>query len=294
MNALNSLMNPAAIGQTVQQGFQQGRQMRSQMETQNALSQLATDPTNQEAMQNLARYNPQAAMQYQGVQQQRQAAQAKAEQEARENRLKQVPVMIQLLEGSTSPETYARNLAVARQNGFDVSSAPQQYDPQWISSQVSVLRLLSNPEGQKALSTFGKQAADEGFDPGTPEFGRRVTELVNASNITTHSVQPGGTIIENDKIGGSQRVIVQGGNMPQQSYNQSPPRNVTPDTAGEVITFDQLQGMARGLNPDALTRQIQRLTQGGVLFSVSDPTQARQLPSGTPILLPDGTQGRVP
>jgi len=290
MNALNSLMSPAAIGQTVQQGFQQGRQMRSQMETQNALSTLVTDPTNQDAMQNLARFNPQAALQYQGVQQQRQARQDQAEQEARENRLKQVPVMIQLLEGSTSPETYARNLAVAQQNGFDVSSAPQQYDPQWISSQVSVLRLLSNPEGQKALSTFGKQAADEGFAPGTPEFGKRVTELVNASNITTHSVQPGGTIIENDKIGGEQRVIVQGGNMPQQTYNQAPARNTGPDTAGEVITFDQLQGMARGLSPDALTRQIQRLTQGGVKFSVASPDQAGMLPPGTRYTTPDGAE----
>lgn len=290
MNALNSLMNPAAIGQSVQQGIRVGQQMKVEGETRNALSQLVTDPGNQEAMQNLARFNPQAAMQYQGLQQQRQAQQAKAEEDARANRLKQVPVMIQLLEGSTSPETYARNLSVAQQNGFDVSGAPQQYDPQWINSQVSVLRLLSNPEGQKALSTFGKQAADEGFAPGTPEFGQRVTELVNAGNITTHSVQPGGTIIENDKLSGEQRVIVQGGNMPQQSYNQAPARNTGPTTAGEVITFQQLQGMARGLGPEALTRQIQRLTQGGVKFSVASPDQAGMLPPGTRYTTPDGAE----
>ena len=84
MNALAGLMNPLAVGQMVQQGYETGKQQRAEMETRNALGQLVTDPMNQEAMQSLARYNPQAAMGMQDRQRQiqaEQAAQQKAQQE---------------------------------------------------------------------------------------------------------------------------------------------------------------------------------------------------------------------
>lgn len=83
MNALNSLMNPLAIGQSVQQNFMQGRAMRSEMETQNALSKLAMNPQDEQAYESLARFNPQMAM---GMQQQRQEQQ-RQQQEADLTRL---------------------------------------------------------------------------------------------------------------------------------------------------------------------------------------------------------------
>lgn len=64
--------------------------------------------------------------------------------------------------------------------------------------------------------------------------------------------------------------------------------------SGQTMTFEQFQGIAQNLSPQAAARQIQRLVQGGVVFRVSTPDQARQLPSGTPIHLPDGSIGRVP
>ena len=64
--------------------------------------------------------------------------------------------------------------------------------------------------------------------------------------------------------------------------------------SGEVMNFQAYQGMLAGLGPERAAQQVQRLVQGGVSFRVSTPAEARQLPSGTPIILPDGTQGRVP
>lgn len=87
MNALAGLMNPLAVGQMVQQGFETGQQKRAEMETRNALGQLVGDPMNQEAMGNLARYNPQAAMQMQDRQRSIQAEQAKAQQQQQEQML---------------------------------------------------------------------------------------------------------------------------------------------------------------------------------------------------------------
>lgn len=83
MNALAGLISPAAIGRQVQQGFQAGQQQRGQMETRNALSALAMNPNDTDAMRNLAFYNPQAAFQMQD----RQRQVAAQEQEAQAKQL---------------------------------------------------------------------------------------------------------------------------------------------------------------------------------------------------------------
>lgn len=72
MNALNSLMNPAQVGQQFTQAFQQGQQQRRETETRNALSAFAMNPADENAFNALAQNAPEYAIQ---VRQQRDKAQ---------------------------------------------------------------------------------------------------------------------------------------------------------------------------------------------------------------------------
>ena len=67
-----SLANRGAdAGQMFMRGMQQGEQARVQKETRNALSALLKNPDDPMIAQNLGRFNPEAALQIQGQQQQR-------------------------------------------------------------------------------------------------------------------------------------------------------------------------------------------------------------------------------
>lgn len=213
MNAFNSLMNPMAVGQSFQMGMEQGRARRGEMETQNALSMLARDPNSAEGFEKLAQYNPQAAMQIGQQRQAQAAAQAKAEREAAQGRRADLPLMVKLLETAVDEPTYARNLQVAQQYGIDTSTLPQQFDPAWRDQQLSTMKLLTTPEGQEALSTIGKEVADMGFQPGTPEFNAKVTELWTTSQAKNVSWQPGGGAASFNPVTGETRILVQPGEM---------------------------------------------------------------------------------
>lgn len=63
MNALNSLMNPAAVGQQFQQGFEQARARRQEQMTRNALTAYAQNPDDQQAFSVLAQNAPEFAIQ---------------------------------------------------------------------------------------------------------------------------------------------------------------------------------------------------------------------------------------
>jgi len=75
-------MNPAAVGQSFQQGLELGQQRRGEMESRNALSALAANPNDADAMRNLAFYNPQAAQRQQVINQRERAAQQEAQQKS--------------------------------------------------------------------------------------------------------------------------------------------------------------------------------------------------------------------
>lgn len=71
MNALNSLMNPAAVGQQFTQAFEQGRERRRVDDTRSALSAFAMNPADENAFNALAQNAPEYAIQ---VRQQRDKA----------------------------------------------------------------------------------------------------------------------------------------------------------------------------------------------------------------------------
>ena len=143
-------MNPYANlqftnpGNAFMQAFQGGQQQRREGETQNALSKYAQDPNNPEAMQGLAKWNPQMALQLQ--QQKRQEAMRGLEAH-RENIIMGAKIIRQI-----QPKDQAgwqQVLGMAQQVGIDLSEVPQQFDPQYAQGLVSVAEALDpqKPQG---------------------------------------------------------------------------------------------------------------------------------------------------
>ncbi len=286
MNALTGLMNPAAIGQQVQQSFQAGQQMRGQLETRNALSTLSTDPANEDAMRNLTFYNPQLGMQVQSQNEQR----AAREQEAQANRLAGLAAQ-------------GNSQALAALWGVDWETAQKLSDTQaeGVTKAYEAMGQIAlgvdqlPPEQRPAAWDAGiDQLAGMGFDGLAQYRGQYSEQALQGIVAKAGEMQ---TLIGNRRP--SYMAIPEGGTLvdtrnPQavsQFGQQAQPAPGAP--TGEVMNFEAYQGLLQ-LGPERAARSVQRLIEGGVVFSVSSPDQARQLPSGTPILLPDGTRGVVP
>lgn len=66
--------------------------------------------------------------------------------------------------------------------------------------------MLQTPEGEKALSTAGKQAVDMGYEPGTPEYAKVVRDIWTAGEAKPYVVG-GETRLYQPKIGGIGQAI---------------------------------------------------------------------------------------
>jgi len=161
-NALQMFQFGASLGQDIRQRQQAERE-------DNALRAYATNP-DEEALQGVIAADPRLGIQLQGQRAQQAAAQ-------REQRRADLPILARLVNHARDEPTYQQSLAAARSYGLDVSQAPANFDPNWIGQQKMLIESLQKPNAQEALSTAGKQAFDEGLQPGTPQFAKRVTEI---------------------------------------------------------------------------------------------------------------------
>ena len=229
--------------------FMQGQQAQEADKSKNALAAYVTNPS-AETLNANAQYNPQFVMQERARMQQAQAEQAK---QAREQLLQ----VSQLFDGVTDEASYQQRMNAARRMGLDVSEAPPNFDPKWVAETGGIFKFFA--EKPEAMSALGKQAADEGFRPGTPEFNSRVIELGKAERVKTLSVQPGGGVATYDPQTGKTEFAI------APNYGQGQ----TGAPAGNPST------------PQNLPR-------------VATPQDAAKLPPGTQFLLPDGRIGTVP
>ncbi len=185
----NGFQNALAMGVNVGNAM---REQREEKEYRNALAQY--DPSNPETLKPVAQVAPELGMQLRQQQAQQQAA-------ADERAQGQIPMAIRLLESSTDEASYQRNRQVAQQYGFDLSRLPEQFgDGAWRDEQIATLKMFGSPEGQKALSGFGKQAQDLGFQPGTPEYEQAVRELIIADSAIPYTGGMGETRLYRPEI----------------------------------------------------------------------------------------------
>ena len=181
----NALTQNLQIGSMLRQRKQQDEAAKAESAGKNALAGYATG--DEEQFGAAVQYNPQAAL---GIRGDMQAQEAAAQKQERD----QLPLVSRLLENAAKgPEQWAQSMQVAQQYGIPLNGVPQQFDPEWASSQAQTLKLLQTPEGQEALSSAGKQAVDMGFQPGTPEFQAKVTELWQQSGAIPYTDSTGAT-----------------------------------------------------------------------------------------------------
>lgn len=215
------------IGQHFLAGMQAGQQQRQQHMQRNALQAFARDPDSPEAMEMMIQADPATAIRMRQEQQQRQQAEHK-------ERRADLPMMSRLLDYAQDPQSYQQAREIAQNYGIDISQIPETYDPAWISQQRQVLKTLQSPEAQEALSGIGKQAADMGFRPGTPEFNAKVNQLWQVESSRIMATQPGGGVARVDPVTGKSEFLIapnDGSHAPGAPAGGAPP----PPPEGFVI-----------------------------------------------------------
>lgn len=220
-------MNSGDIGLGILNAFQQGQQARRETDQRNAMAAYAMNPT-REGLAGLAPFDPQFAMNERARFDQQDAAQRQQGQE-------QQGTFRRLLQhAGQSPEGWQQAIGAAQQMGIDLRAAgvPQQYDPQWAQQQLFIMDAMETPEGQRALSTAGQIAADMGFQPGTPEFAAKVSQIFNAQQQETIAYQPGGNVITYNPVTGDRQALVQGAEAPPAQSPPPPPPGFTIDGGG--------------------------------------------------------------
>lgn len=195
-----------AAQNALQLGAQFGQQLRQRRDEErfsNALSGLVSNPQADEAQflewtKGLPGQQVMQLAQLRG-QYQQQAAQGQRAQV--EQRRADIPMLSRLLDGITDEASYQNARATAEQYGIDISSAPANYDANWVSSRQSTLRMIQTPEGQQILSNAGKIAADLGHKPGTPEYRAAVERIATAQFAQPYTGANGETRLYQPQIG---------------------------------------------------------------------------------------------
>jgi hypothetical protein len=160
---------------------------------------------------------------------------------------------------------------------------------------VGIMLASVNPD--KFDAVYGKVNPAEAKTPREREYeflvrtyGKAYADQVMATQDTkTMPLVPGGRIGEfgpdPSLMGGGQ---AQGGGDPTSGVGAGSP-GAAPERP--ALTGDQFKANLEVLGPQ---RSINMLTRSGLRVRVRSPQEARSLPSGTPILLPDGREGVVP
>ena len=215
----------------MQYGMQIGRDARERQNAQEltaAESELFAKPNDPNALASYAKLNPKGAFAYRQGQQEQEAAQRKEAQG-------QAMTVAKLFDGVT-PENYQQRLSVAQRMGIDTSSAPQQFDPNWVTENRIIMQTVA--ERPEALSTAGKIAVDEGYQPGSPEFNARVKQIVVSEATQTIPYQPGGGVATYNAQTGQTQVIVQ----PNYGDQPAPAAQTGGPKPGTVIDGYQFKG----------------------------------------------------
>ena len=261
-----SLLRVPDFGATFMQAFEQGRERKRQDETRNALMAYAQNPSEQ-GLNALAQYAPEVAIQERGRFQQQQIA-------AQERQTDLLPKVGRLLsEVQKDPSKYGMIRSAAIQMGFDPAAIPETYDPAWVQQQAMVAQALA-ADGGAQISGLARELADAGYVQGTPEFAQAMRSVISNKYASDY--------------------VDEAGNVRRRSaldLGQPAAPEPQPSQGVEPLTFEQYQGAVNGLGPQGASAWLSR---NNFPVRVMTPAQARTLPRGTRIILPDGSEGRVP
>jgi len=250
------------------QAFRQGQETRRQADGRNALAAYAANP-NEQSLNALAPVAPEFVIQQrQGMAKQQQDQQATAAKQQKE----QIGVIGRLLSNVRDEPKYQQALAAARQGGIDLTDVPQSFDPNWVS-QTKMLADAYTVDGGQRMSGLARELQDAGYQPGTPAFQQAMTVALQGKYAPQYTDQQGN---------------LRQGTLP--ALPQSGQAAQTAPQPAKITSFEAASQAARQMGPQF----PDFVRNNGFRVSVASPEQAMQLPSGTPLILPDGTEGVVP
>jgi hypothetical protein len=244
------------------------RQRREQDQAKNALTAYAQNPSEQSLNALFPHMKPEQVF---SVIQKRQEGQ----QQQQKQRLEQVGIMGKLLADVPDDTVYQQRLALARQYGIDTTNAPPSFDAPWIANMQTMVRAVQEDGGEK-ISGIARELVDAGFQPGTPQFNQAMQSVIS-NKYSSDYVDEAGNVRRRSAL-----------NLEAPAPMQAP---APAQQAGPVVTAEQFRGAVNGLGPQGAAGWAQR---NKVRVKVASPEEARQLPSGTLIILPDNSEGRVP
>lgn len=281
MNNFNAmLMDPMQLGENVRNAILMGAQQR-------AFGDYAKNPS-MGAAQGVAGLNPGLGMQLMDREDKRAAEAAKQEQAMRAQELQR-----RAAAGDKTALLELAGLDINAWNTIGDNERQQTNDRiDYIGNAALQISQLPPDQRPRAWDMAINQGVQMGFSDLAQYRGQYSEEALNGvlaqagmikdalglAEPKYMAVPPGGTLVNTR----SPQAVQQFGAQPQQP--QGP-------LSGQPFTFEQYQGAVNGLGPQGAAQWLQR---NGIAIQVQTPDQARQLPSGTPIILPDGSQGRVP
>lgn len=280
MSMFDSLNNPAQIGLNALAGFQQGRQMRMEETSRNALNALLRGggntpgigdgiPGNQQMgggavpWGDLTPQDRQTALSFMKYNQDQQSAQQQQQQT-------QMVQLGRLLDYAKDETTYQQARQAAQQIGIDVSRAPANFDPAWVQQQRMVLSAFEKDGGQQ-ISGLKRELIDAGYQEGSPALQEAMYKALSGKY---------GSEYYDDTTGQIKRTALP---LPQAAPTK-------PAQPVKETSFEAASDIARKMGPQF----PEFVRNNGFRVRVASPEQAMQLPSGTPLILPDGSEGVVP
>jgi hypothetical protein len=206
------------------------------------------------------------------------AAAEKAQREANERKLAQLPKVVGLLETVNDEPSFQRARQIAGQEfGFDLSNVPQTYDPNWMAENLPVLKVLSDPAQKdqldRDLDRLGFPVGSEGREGAARElilfkYGKPVTTADGRAAIEMPTISMPG----------------QGGATAMQQP--------TPQAApAPTLSREQWQANVQSLG---LPRAMNWAASNGIPIPITGDSDYAQVPSGATFTGPDGLVRRKP
>lgn len=251
-NALQGLIRPDEWAGQIKESYRQGQEEARQRKTENALRDYVMSKVgDNQQIGAIAEADPRLAMQ---VQQQEAAAQASA----REQQMKQMPVLGRLLSyAKQGPQQWAEAISTAQSYGMDVSRVPQQFDPAWADTQIMFAQAMQDPQTLDKLPAMAQEVMlslpPDQRDVNNPAFVQGMSVQLRK----LYPLQPGGGMAGINPATGQAEMVI------------------TP-------------------NPGGFSAGAPAGGGGGNMPRVSSPQEAAQLPPGTQFMMPDGRIGTVP
>jgi hypothetical protein len=138
------------------------------------------------------RHGEQAMQQRQAViDEQRASREQQAQQQQLAQQREQAGMIARLTSNVRDEGSYQQARQAAQAYGIDISSAPANFDPEWVQTQNIIAETFFR-DGPDKLTTTAQELVEAGLEPGTPEFQRAMAQRISMKDSKVVNTTAGG------------------------------------------------------------------------------------------------------